>query len=332
MKSLDFIVIGAQKCATTTLFELLRQHPDISLPLEKELPFFTRENCDPEAWADFSETYYRGAREPLWGKVTPQYMADSKAAARIAAQMPETRLIAVLRDPIERSRSHFRMAQRRQTESRSFDQAMREQLGEDALSTARCAAVPEHSQGYESESAFYLVWSEYGRILTHYREHFPREQILLIYTEELEHEPAATLKRVLDFLGLPQAFAPRGLGEVMHAGGGSNRIPHGLRVWLRQQALIARLWALVPPQQQGRLRFLYERWNNRKRKEPLPLQADTEQRLRAHFAADAKRLEALGFAPAPWAASYAALTPESAADAAARVANRENTARNLQLI
>ena len=45
-----FVIIGAQKCATTTLFELLRQHPDINMPLEKEVPFFTGDDCSPQAW------------------------------------------------------------------------------------------------------------------------------------------------------------------------------------------------------------------------------------------------------------------------------------------
>jgi hypothetical protein len=331
MKHLDFIVIGAQKCATTTLFELLRQHPDISMPLEKELPFFTRESCGPQDWVAFADTYYPPADSRLWGKVTPQYMGDARVPARIAAEMPNTRLIAVLRDPIERCRSHFRMGQRRHTESRSFDEAMRDRLSEGALAGARQAAPPSHCHGYESESDFYLIWSEYGRILRDYREHFPQNQMLVIYTDELETQPAATLQRVLDFLGLARQFKPRGLGDVMHAGGGGNRVPHELRVWLRQRSVIAGLWALLPAQQQGRLRFLYERWNSRKRKDPLPLNTATEQQLRRHFARDAQLLETLGFASAPWAPAYALSTGnETPGESPALLANREIILRNLQ--
>ncbi|MFK8040884.1 sulfotransferase family protein [Congregibacter sp.] len=304
MKSLDFIIIGAQKCATTTLFELLRQHPSVSMPIEKEVPFFTEENCGPKEWLAFSEQYFQDDPAKLWGKASPQYMADEQIPERIAALMPKTKLIAVLRDPIDRSRSHFRMALRRNTETRSFDEAMSDRLTPEALEAARQGSAPNHRDGYESESEFYLAWSEYGRILQRYRQHFDEEQMLVLYTDELENDPKEVLERVLHFLNLGSNFAPKGLGEVMHAGGGGARVPHGLRVWLRERSLISSIWNLVPPQQQGRIRFLYERWNSRKRKDPLPLENTTEVALRKHFAKDAELIEALGITAPPWSTHY----------------------------
>ncbi|WOJ97789.1 sulfotransferase [Congregibacter brevis] len=304
MKTLDFIIIGAQKCATTTLFELLRQHPGISMPLEKEVPFFTHENCGADDWPAFATQYYDGADGKLWGKASPQYMADEPVPARIAALMPNTKLIAVLRDPIDRSRSHFRMAVRRNTETRSFDEAMNDRLTPEALIAGRGGLAPSHSEGYESESDFYLVWSEYGRILANYREHFAKDQLLVLFTTELEDEPDMVFERVLRFLQLPGDFQPKGLGEVMHAGGGGSKIPHGLRVWLRERSIVGGLWNLVPPQQQGRIRFLYERWNSQKQKDPLPLEPATEAALRAHFAKDIELLESLGVTPPHWAKDY----------------------------
>ena len=306
MKSLDFVIIGAQKCATTTLFELLRQHPKINLPLEKEVPFFTGDTCTAGDWEAFADRYYGDDDGRQWGKATPQYMANPEVPARMAAMMPDTKLIAVLRDPIERSRSHFRMGQRRHTEDRSFDEALRACLDREALARARAGRAPEHTQGYESEADFYLAWSEYGRILSAYRRHFPKEQLLVLYTSDIEQNPATCLARILMFLDLPgKDFAPRGLGEVMHAGGGGDRIPHGLRVWLRERSLVATLWNLVPDQHQGRLRFLYERWNTRKTRDPLPLNPETEAELRDHFACDMTLLETLGVPTPPWSREYA---------------------------
>ncbi len=303
MKDLDFVIIGAQKCATTTLFELLRQHPKVNMPLEKEVPFFTDAEAD---WPAFARRYFGDADDRLWGKATPHYMGDPTVPARLGAAMPRVKLIAVLRDPIDRSRSHFRMAVRRQTETRDFDSAMRACLEKDALASARRGKAPAHQNGYESEAAFYLAWSEYRRILESYLAHFRRDQLLLLFTDELEREPKRTLLRVLKFLGLPgEGFEPRGLGAVMHAGGGRPRIPHGLRVWLRQQNLVAGLWQCVPPQQQGRLRFLYERWNTRSKPEAAPLSPAMEAALRTHFSRDLERLAALGLPRPPWADTYA---------------------------
>ena len=328
MKTLDFIIIGAQKCATTTLFELLRQHPNIDMPLEKELPFFSAEDCSPAAWERFAERYFNAgknagkstgnsadktadktagqAAEParLWGKATPQYMGDAAVPARIAACMPEARLIAMLRDPLARTRSHFRMAQRRGTEPRDFATAIAANLEPQALARGRAGKPPRHREGYESEADFYITWSEYGRILSDFRRCFPARQILVIYTSDLEADPRGVLDRVLVYLNLDTAFHPRGLGEVMHAGGGANRIPHGLRVWLRERAPVARLWRRVPPQQQGRIRFLYERFNSRKSKTPLALPAALEKDLIAHFARDLRELAALELGRPPWGERY----------------------------
>lgn len=304
MKDLDFIVIGAQKCATTTLFELLRQHPSINMPLEKEVPFFTGNDCTPRAWDAFTKRHFANDGGDVWGKVTPQYMANPEVPARLAALMPKTKLIAVLRDPIERSKSHFRMGVRRNTETMSFSRAIQDRLNPLALATARASSAPTHSHGYESESDFYLVWSEYGRILSSYRRHFPKNQLLVLYLEDLKTDPHGVLNKVLDFLDLDGDFRPRGLGEVMHSGGDQTRIPHGLRVWLRQQGPIASLWRKIPDHQQGRLRFLYERWNNKKTKSPLKLSNTLAQELREHFAQDTRLLLSLDVPSPPWMNKY----------------------------
>lgn len=304
MKNLDFVVVGAQKCATTTLFELLRQHPRINLPIEKEVPFFTEDDCSPAAWQRFAKRYFGDEDDRLWGKVTPQYMANPEVPGRLAAAMPDTRIIALLRNPLERSRSHYRMGQRRATEAREFAHAMEDCLNSMALARARAGRAPTHAQGYESEGEFYLAWSEYGRILSTYRRHFPAQQMLVLYTEDLERNPRGVLEQVLAFLDLPAGFAPHGLGEVMHAGGGSNRVPHELRVWLRERGPVRALWQLVPPQQQGRLRFLYERWNTRKTRSTLPLPAALETELRDHLARDVELLISEGLPIPPWAGEY----------------------------
>ena len=304
MKDLDFVIIGAQKCATTTLFELLRQHPDINMPLEKEVPFFTGEDCSPQAWDDFSKRYFSHGTGRLWGKATPQYMANAEVPGRLAALMPNTKLIALLRDPIERSRSQYRMGERRNTETRSFDEAMRDCLAPHALGQARANSAPMHTHGYESEGEFYLSWSEYGRILQSYRTHFEADQLLVLYLEDLEADPDGVLAQVLEFLELDVDFKPKGLGEVMHAGGGSNRISEDTRKFLRNVGPISLLWRMVPRQQQGRIRFLYERWNTKKTKEPLPLSPEVESELTDHFATDIRMLLKLGVALPPWADRY----------------------------
>jgi hypothetical protein len=305
MKPLDFLIVGAQKCATTTLFELLRQHPDVNMPLEKEVPFFTGEACGESDWADYAGRYFGPEDGRLWGKATPQYMCDPDAAARIHALMPSVRLVAILRDPIDRTWSHYQMGRRRATESRPFEQAIDPLLSPESLARNRLLPVPAHREGYEPESAFYVAWSEYGRILQHYAHLFGPEKVLVLYTEDLERDPAGTLDRLLAFIGLDPGFRPAGLGEVMHKGGGSNRIPHGLRVWLRQRRMLYSLWQKLPEARRGRLRFLYERWNVRKSGARVPGMSETVRAaLRAHFRSDLDLLDTVSLDPPPWLDSY----------------------------
>lgn len=305
MKNLDFLIIGAQKCATTTLFEHLRAHPDIAMPLEKEVPFFTGEDYSAAAWEGFASTHFGREDGRLWGKATPQYMCDSSVAERVRTCMPNVKLVAILRDPIERTWSHYQMGRRREMEPRAFGTAIAELLREDALRRGRILPVPAHTAGFEPESEFYVTWSEYGRILNQYARLFGPQQLLVLYTEDLQNDPEGTLDRLLEFIGLESGFRPETLGQVIHKGGGSNRIPHSLRVWLRERSSLYSLWQLLPESRRGRLRFLYEQWNVRKQaavQDTIPESARIA--LRRHYGRDLKSLLSLPVEPPPWADHY----------------------------
>ncbi len=306
MKPLDFLIIGAQKCATTTLFEHLRGHPRINMPLEKEVPFFSGPDYCESGWSDYAHKYFGDADERLWGKATPQYLCDAAAPERIWALMPAVKLVVILRDPIDRTWSHYQMGRRRSTESRDFDTAVSELLGPAGLTAGRHGSVPTHAQGYESEGDFYVAWSEYGRMLQRYAALFGPDQLLVLFAEDLRDDAPGTLDSLLGFIGLAPGYRPENLHQVIHQGGGSNRIPHGLRVWLRQRKAIYRLWNLLPEARRGRLRFLYEQWNVRR--EPAPprrMSEHTESLLRRHFADDLARLADLSLRLPPWVDRYA---------------------------
>lgn len=307
MKPLDFLVIGAQKCATTTLFEHLRAHPLIDMPLEKEVPFFSGRDYSPERWGAFARKHFATGREgQLWGKASPQYMCDPDVPERIQSLMPDVRLVAILRDPIERTWSHFRMGQRRDTEHRDFATAIADLLTGESGATAGRGAVPDHAAGYQSEGDFYVAWSEYGRILSNYASRFGPEQLLVLYTEELESRPAETLDRLLTFIGLPAGFRPSTLGEVIHRGGGRKRIPQSVRTWLRERQLLYWLWQRLPEARRGRIRFQYEQWNVRRSPDAMDLPDSLLAALRDHFGADLRSLLDLPVARPPWMERYPA--------------------------
>lgn len=295
--ALDFCVIGAQKGGTTTLFEHLRRHPDLCLPADKEAPFFNR----PELYARGADalfsTYFP---HPLpvgrqLGTVTPQYMCIAGCAQRLGDAFPECRLVAVLRDPVDRAYSHYRMAVRRDRETRSFDEAIAEMLaGPEALAAARASVALAET---------YVAWGEYGRVLGDYLERFARDQLLIVFTDDLEHDPAGVLQSIYEFLGVPVVL-PDGLGERYHVGGSRRRFPNVQRRLRRSP--VGWVWRRLPQRTRSRAFIRFDHWNVRKELDDDAegngprWRADTEARLRAHFAADERELSARFGLELPW--------------------------------
>ncbi len=306
MKALDFMIIGAQKSATTALYSYLNAHPRIVMPAAKEAPFFDGESVSEAAWERFSRQHFPALDGRLWGKASPQYMGHPLAAARIAHLMPETRLIAILRDPVQRAWSHYQMCRRREVEARSFDTAVADCLDPMQQLLSRDGTPPRHLDGYEGEGEYYLAWSEYGRILENYLAFFPRPQLLVLTTEELKRDPTATLDRVLAFIGLAPGFRPPSLGKVVHKGGGQPVVSAAQRQRLRAVAPLRWVWQCIPEHRREALRYWFDQKNVRRGSaEVMELSPRNAARLRAHFAPDIDFLQRrLGLSP-PWALHYA---------------------------
>ena len=339
---LDFIVIGAQKAGTTSLFQYLRRHPEISLPAGKEVPYFSHDAAYARDWSVYMSNLARhdGLVDPTrkWGTVTPQYMVggvyksegqgapvngydERTVPTRICERLPHVRLIAILRDPVARAVSHHRMLVGRGRERRSFDEAVAELIGPDALAGAR--RQPQETTGY-------ITWGEYGRILSGYFDVFPREQLLVTFTDELESAPAQLLRRIHEFIGVSADFEPDNLGQRFRAGRAERGFswtspsswlspssplsPQGVGAAISRNPAARAVWRLMPETRQRRLGGRYERIARRaavrnRRSGPNDVRANAEpsaatlERLREHFAEDAERLAGLLGAPPPWSAS-----------------------------
>ena len=184
-----FIVIGAMKAGTTSLYHYLRNHEQIFMPKVKELDFF----ADGANWSRGLEWYrqqFSGVGDELaWGEAStlytkyPQYDGIPE---RIAAVVPNVKLIYLVRDPIVRMRSHYQH---------------RVALGAET-------GPPETAL---LENPIYLAYSKYAMQLERYLEHFPREQLLVITSESLRNDRAATVRSVYEFLGVDPTLSPPAL-------------------------------------------------------------------------------------------------------------------------
>lgn len=307
MKKLDFMIIGAQKSATTSLYNYLKPHPEIFMSSSKEAPFFTKKELFDKGWEQFADEFFSGA-DPLkfWGTASPQYMGDDRAAERIHKLMPDARLIAILRNPVDRAYSHFTMQVRRELEKRSFDQAIEESLQPQALEYAR-KNMPEPIDGHadEDETGHYVVWGEYARVLKEFLRYFPREQLLVLYMDDLMAEPAETYKKVVDFIGIKDAgFMPSNVGKVYHHGGSERIIPDSWRQALKNNGLFRLFWDFFPENLRKRIRVFYDHNNLKKNSGKTGPSTYAAQLLVDHYATDISFLQSVTGKPVPWVELY----------------------------
>jgi Sulfotransferase family len=233
MRGLDFLVIGAAKAGTTSLHEYLRTHPELFLPEAKEQLFFTRDEAYEEGWDAFAAIAFHGAPEDLrWGMVTPHYLAGPVlwrsetvdegsapahmvTARRIAATFPDLKLIALLRDPVERAISSYWQAVVLGDDERTIDEAFEQELAPEALDSARAHPTDGH---------MYVVGGEYGRLLAGYLDSFPESQLFAGSTHVLAVDPMALLQELWRFLEIDASHVPPNLGTRYQTRGTGRRI------------------------------------------------------------------------------------------------------------
>lgn len=179
----DFLIIGAMKAGTTSLFRWLESVDGVDLPETKELNFFSG-----QTW-NRGLQWYRSqfpVEARVTGEASPAYSSPTLselASARIHEILPDIPLLYSVRDPVERTRSHYRHQVQRGRERRNFPEA----------------AGPD---------SHYVLGSLYTRALSPYLRRFPAQQLLLVRFEQLTDDTETEWHRVLGFLGLPRTPRP----------------------------------------------------------------------------------------------------------------------------
>lgn len=287
----DFLVIGAQKSGTTSLFKYMENHPSLYLPPQKEVNFFVSPKRSPLDIDWYLQTHFSGvAEDRLWGEVSPSYMSYSAAPGNIYNWCPDVKLVAILRNPIDRTYSHYRMTVRRGTESRTFRRAVEE------LSRDR-ARVPETK--VPDDSPFLLEFGRYWETLSNYLRYFDREQILILFQEDLDSRPEEVLVRLFSFLGVDDGYRPPNLGKSYHVSGGKRFF--GLGGWLRQRKTLKRAAKriLVSKRSLDAARFWFEQINIKPVKDEGPTPGE-RRLLQQIFEEDVASLEHNFRIKTPW--------------------------------
>jgi hypothetical protein len=195
LPKVSFLVVGAQKSGTTTLHHHLAQQPDLYLPDRKELHFFDADSLD---WSnpDYQtyEAFFAAATVgQICGEVTPAYMLHRRFLQRIQAYNPEMRLIAILRHPVERAWSNWRMLVTQDAETLPFSQAIREGR----------TRIAKDWRAYS-----YVERGFYADQIANMLELFPARNCHFVLTDDLARDPTAAITGICAFLDCPPPRLP----------------------------------------------------------------------------------------------------------------------------
>jgi hypothetical protein len=211
----DFIIIGAQKAGTSSLYRYLADHPLIEPAVAKEVHYFDWHFHRGASWyrAHFPTVAARWrsrmqGRPLLTGEASPYYLFHPHAPQRVKALVPGAKLIVLLRDPVERTISAYHHQVRAGTESLSIAEALARESDRLSEDIARLAVDASH-RGFAHRRFSYMARSVYAGQLEAWLRLFPREQLLILRSEDFFERPADVFAAVLQYLGLPAARTAR---------------------------------------------------------------------------------------------------------------------------
>ncbi len=204
---IGFICIGPERSGTTWLYQCLKEHPEICVSEPKEVNFFNSTQSfwrkdligksNYEKGLDWYKKHFNhcGPGKKIIGEFTPIYLHSPEVPERIHKHFPDTRLILILRNPIERLYSHYMY-----TKLKGFYE------------------LPSFEEVIEKERGF-VEESLYNKHLQNYLKYFPRERLLIMIYEDIEKNPGAFVKEVFRFLEIDENFVPPSVNKTINPAG-----------------------------------------------------------------------------------------------------------------
>ncbi len=198
MRMPNFIILGTPKAGTTAIYNYLKQHPQIYMPPFKEPHFFSFEGEQKPHWSiktleDYQALFQDATSEQIIGEASTWYLYSQTAAGRIRHHIPDVKLIAILRNPIERAYSSW---------------AFRVQCGWESITDFKQALQAEPQricENYEWDF-HYLKTGFYYHQIKRYFDAFPQEQIKIIIYEDFQVDPIKVLESIYKFVGVDKTL------------------------------------------------------------------------------------------------------------------------------
>jgi hypothetical protein len=199
-----FLIVGAMRSGTTSLARYLGAHPDVYMAPEKEVHFFDRHFDRGLDW--YGTRFAEAGSLVALGEATQVYMYDPLSMERIADVLPEARLIAILRDPIQRAYSHYRLNRALGIEPLSFGRALR-------------AEPSRLGEGRSARFAYsYVDRGKYLEQLEQMAQRLGRHRLHIVLFDDMRDRPFDMFRLLCDFLSVDPSVQPASLGRKMNEG------------------------------------------------------------------------------------------------------------------
>lgn len=283
----DFLIIGAQKSGTTSLFKALASNRGIFMPQEKEVQFFNRDNFFYQGIEAYEEVFFRKKRDDIIGEASPQYLANKIAAERITTLCPGTKIIVILRNPVDRAYSHYRMTYRRGRTTNTFEEDIAKRF-------IKPYGTPENPDMDRD----YLLLGEYGRQLLWYKKYFKKRSIKVIFLDSFENNPGLVLEELQNLLGISELSLN---SKLIHENKGGEGKYNRLRNCIYHNMIVryaARIF--IPPQKRRSILFWLENSFFVKPVKQIDIEKKIRFQLESYFSNDTILLEKLLGKPVPW--------------------------------
>ena len=193
----NFMCLGAAKSGTTTLFDVLRQHPDIYVPVFKEPHFFDIPENYNNGIEWYEKNYFRKSDSSIVADFTPSYFFEKEAPKRIFKDIgSKIKFVVLLRNPVDRAYSHYLHSVRDDHENLSFEESLKQE-------NTRLDSHKKNGDYLSYLRNSYFHQGLYGDMVERYLEYFTLDNFLFIhFEEEFLQERKTTIQKILEFLSI----------------------------------------------------------------------------------------------------------------------------------
>lgn len=200
----NLLVIGAQRCGTSSLFKYLGAHPQCKASIRKEIRFFTEFYDRGVDWyrSHFPIALGNTSHSSVYFEATPDYLLDPRAPKRAIDLLPDVRVIVLLRDPVDRAYSHYCHNRRLGTETLPFREALAREKERIGPALLKLEAYPEMPAPKDLLRYSYVERGRYATQLRRWKNFVDGDRMLILRSENLFEDPHASFQEVLSFLGL----------------------------------------------------------------------------------------------------------------------------------